>query len=395
MEASSKRDAAKLEPEAAAARPADWQVRRKDGTAELCLSGDWLVAETGVRGVEAVRAVLADTHGTSVVRVVPSNLGRWNSALIAFVQDVRRAAVRQTEVRIDVSALPHAAQRLLALADAGAGEPSPPVARPHASLLAGIGRWVLRPRSELAATAVLVGETALRAPAALAGRTETRARDVLDLMREAGANALGIVSVVNVLVGAILAFVGSMQLRRFGAGIFAADLVGIATVREMAAVMSAVVMAGRTGGAYAAHLAAMQGNEEIDALKVLGIPIFDFLILPRIAALVSMMPLLYLYACAVGLLGGFVVSIATLDLSYTAFLRELRAAVSARQFALGFTKSVVFGALIALAGCRIGLRAGRSAADVGQAATSAVVAGIIGVIAVDAVFAICANALGI
>jgi phospholipid/cholesterol/gamma-HCH transport system permease protein len=218
---------------------------------------------------------------------------------------------------------------------------------------------------------------------------------VLLLMREAGANALIIVAVCNGLIGGILAFVGAVQLRRFGAQIYVADLVGIAMVREMAAVMTAIVMAGRTGGAYAAQIATMQGNEEIDALRVLGIPVHDYLVLPRVLALVAMMPLLYLYACAIGLLGGLAVGMATLDITPLAYLEETRRAVAGRQFLFGLTKSLAFGALVALAGCHIGLKAGRSAADVGRAATSAVVAGIIGVIALDAVFAVCADALGI
>jgi phospholipid/cholesterol/gamma-HCH transport system permease protein len=139
----------------------------------------------------------------------------------------------------------------------------------------------------------------------------------------------------------------------------------------------------------------MQGNEEIDALKTFGIPVFDFLVMPRILALVAMLPVLYVYGCAMGLLGGFLVGVATLDLTASAFLVELRHAVAPRQFAIGLVKSVAFGALIAWAGCHIGLTAGRSAADVGRAATAAVVAGIIGVIALDAVFAACTNALGL
>jgi phospholipid/cholesterol/gamma-HCH transport system permease protein len=240
-----------------------------------------------------------------------------------------------------------------------------------------------------------VGESALRGTAAFAHRTSIRAVDVLQLIREAGPGALAIVAIVNALVGAIIAFVGAVELQRFGAGLYIADLVGIAMVRELAAIGTAIVMAGRTGGAYAAQLATMQGNEEIDALNVLGIPVFDFLVLPRIAALVTMMPLLYLYGCALGLLGGWIVSTMTLDLTSASFLEELRGAVAGRQFAIGLAKSVVFGALIAMAGCNIGLRAGRSAADVGHAATSAVVAGIVWIIALDAVFAVCTNALGI
>jgi len=218
---------------------------------------------------------------------------------------------------------------------------------------------------------------------------------VLDLMRETGPGALIIITIVNLLVGAILAFVGAVQLRRFGAQIYVADLVGIALARELAAIVTAIVMAGRTGGAYAAHIATMQGNEEIDALEVFGIPVFDYLIVPRVAALVGMLPLLYCYACAVGLIGGLVVSVSILDLSTVSYIEETRNAIAGRQFIIGLTKSVAFGALIALASCHIGLRAGRSAADVGRAATTAVVVGIIGIIALDAVFALCTNALGV
>ncbi|MBN8888799.1 MAG: ABC transporter permease, partial [Rhodospirillales bacterium] len=268
-------------------------------------------------------------------------------------------------------------------------------AKPRSSLATKVGGRAFDAWATVVEAAELVGLTALRGGAALGGRTRTRAVDVFQLVHEAGAGALGIVAIVNGLVGAILAFVGAVQLERFGAGIYVANLVGIAVVREMAAIVTAIVMAGRTGGAYAAHLATMQGNEEIDALNVLGIPVFDFLVLPRVTALVAMMPLLYLYGCAFGLLGGFIVSIATLDLTSVSFLEQLRGAVTGTQFEIGLVKSVAFGALVALAGCRIGLNAGRSAADVGRAATAAVVAGIVGIIALDAVFAVCANALGI
>jgi phospholipid/cholesterol/gamma-HCH transport system permease protein len=184
-----------------------------------------------------------------------------------------------------------------------------------------------------------------------------------------------------------------VQLRRFGADVYVADLVGIAVVREIAALITAVVMSGRTGGAYAANIATMLGNEEIDALRAVGIPLSDYLILPRILALTLMMPLLYLYGSVAGIFGGFLVAIAMLHLSPVTFLDHVQYAVAGSQIAFGLTKSVAFGVLIAITGCRIGLRAGRSAADVGRAATSAVVAGIVGVIALDGVFAVCANAL--
>jgi phospholipid/cholesterol/gamma-HCH transport system permease protein len=163
----------------------------------------------------------------------------------------------------------------------------------------------------------------------------------------------------------------------------------------MAPIMTAIVMAGRTGGAYAAQIATMEGNEEIDALRALGISSHHYLVMPRVAALVAMMPVMYFYACLVGLAGGLLVSVVMLDMAPTVFLGQLRAAVAPTEFYIGLTKSVCFGVFIALAGCRVGLRAGRSAADVGRAATGAVVAGIIGVIVLDAVFAACTNVLGI
>jgi phospholipid/cholesterol/gamma-HCH transport system permease protein len=240
----------------------------------------------------------------------------------------------------------------------------------------------------------LVGDTLLSGGRAMRGRVRVRRVDLLTCIYEAGAAALPIVTIVNVLIGGIIAFVGAVQLRRFGADIFVADLVGVAMVREMVPLMTAIIMSGRTGGAYAAHIATMLGNEEIDALRVIGIPVNDYLILPRLLALTGMMPLLYLYGCAVGIFGGFVVAVAMLNVSQRGFIDEVSHAVAGGQVVFGLSKSVAFGALIAIVGCRAGLRAGRSAADVGQAATKAVVAGIVGVIALDAIFAICANALG-
>jgi phospholipid/cholesterol/gamma-HCH transport system permease protein len=367
-----------------------WRIERRGAAAELHLSGDWIARETGLRDRAAIERILAEAAPAGCLEFATDGLGRWDSALVAFLQAMRQAA--EGRIELDETGLPPAALRLLGLATGGPSAQE--AAQPALSALERIGTRTLARWAGIAAVTALIGDTVLRSLAALRGAVRARATDVLLLMREAGAGALIIVTIVNGLIGGILAFVGAVQLRRFGAEIFVADLVGIAMVREMAAVMTAIVMAGRTGGAYAAQIATMQGNEEIDALKALGIPVFDYLVLPRIVALVAMMPLLYLYACVVGLAGGLVVGMATLDISPLAYLEETRRAISGTQFGLGLVKSIAFGILVALAGCHIGLRAGRSAADVGRAATSAVVAGIIGVIALDAVFAVCANALG-
>jgi phospholipid/cholesterol/gamma-HCH transport system permease protein len=254
---------------------------------------------------------------------------------------------------------------------------------PHLSLAS-----LLRPVSFL-------GQVLLALVALLRGRTRLSARDLARVSTDSSARALPIVTIVNLLVGSILAFVGAVQLVKFGAGIFVADLVGIAVAREMAAVITAVVMCGRTGAAFAAELATMQANEEIDAFEVLGIDPVPYLVLPRVMSLLILLPLLYIYACLAGLLGGVLVGSSMLQLAPQAYLDRTAIVLSWNHLGLGLVKCVAFGALIGIVGCYFGLNAKRNAAGVGQATTQAVVASIVGVIVVDSLFAILANALGL
>ena len=327
--------------------------------------------------------------GVTHITLETEHLGQWDSALLVFVNALRRDTAERG-IALDESGLPQSARRLLALL------PGKPPAQPISQRippLTALGQYALATWAELNAIAVMLGEAILRGGAALRGRAHMRGPDLLAAARDAGIAALPIVIVVNMLMGGILAFVGAVQLRRFGAGIYVAELVGIAIVREIAALITAIVMSGRTGGAYAAHIATMLGNEEIDALRAVGVPLSDYLMLPRIAALTAMMPLLYLYGSVAGIFGGFLVAVAMLDLGALSYLDHVRHAVAGSQIVFGLSKSVAFGVLIAITGCRVGLRAGRSAADVGHAATTAAVAGIVGVIALDALFAVCAHAL--
>ena len=165
--------------------------------------------------------------------------------------------------------------------------------------------------------------------------------------------------------------------------------------REMGAVMGGIIMAGRTGASFAAQLGTMTVNEEIDALRTMGLSPMEFLVAPRMIALAFMMPLLVLYADIVGILGGYVVCVGMLDLTPTQYWEETKAAVTLTHISIGLVKGVVFGVLIALAGCLRGMRCGRSAADVGEATTSAVVTAIIWIIMIDAVFAVLTNILDI
>jgi len=373
-----------------------WHVKEEADDAILCLSGDWLVRKTGMRTMADVRLAIGSASHFSRVRFDTRQLGEWDSALVAFILGLQSEATQLDHpLALDLAGLPEALRRLLALARADPAAPKADTMLAKVTFVARVGLRTLALGLAFRTAADLIGLMVLSVKPALSGRLYARAADIALLMQECGAGALGIVAVVNGLIGAILAFVGAVELRRFGAEIYVADLVGVAVVREMAAVMTAIVMAGRTGGAYAAQIATMQGNEELDALQALGVPLHQYIVFPRVAALVMMMPVLYFYGCFVGLLGGLVVSVAMLKLSPTLFLEQLRPAVAGTEFCIGLTKSVVFGAYIALAGCRIGLSAGRSASDVGHAATGAVVAGIIGIIAMDAVFAACTNALGL
>jgi phospholipid/cholesterol/gamma-HCH transport system permease protein len=366
-----------------------WDTRADPGGIVIRLTGDWVAIDC-VRADEAAIERTVAAANRRGISFESDGLGRWDSALLIFLAALRRAA-EQRGVALHEAGLPQAAVRLLALTAATAPVASPGTGPP--SLVTRVGQATIGAGNETLAVLSLVGDTVLSGGAFVRGGLRMRGVDLLTCVRDAGVAALPIVTIVNALTGAIVAFVGAVQLRRFGAGIFVADLVGVAMAREMTALMTAIVMSGRTGGAYAAQIATMVGNEEIDALRAIGIPVHDYLILPRMIALTCMMPLLYLYGFAVGVFGGFAVAVAMLNMSPATFIDETQVAVSGGQILFGLAKSVAFGALIAIVGCRAGLNAGRTAADVGQAATTAVVFAIVGVIALDAVFAVCANAL--
>jgi len=331
--------------------------------------------------------------GVSALRVEAADDWRWGSveaAFLARILDELRSGTRE----LALAGVPPELEKLLKLACA-----SPRAAGAGATTLPGfVARVGLRARHGargLRAFVSLLGEVVLLLPRFAMARAKVRGAEVLEVLAESSSRALAIVAVVNVLMGAILAFVGAVQLRRFGAGIYVADLVGIASVRELTPIITAIVLAGRTGASFAARIATMQGNEEVDALTTLGVSPVEFLVLPRAIALTLLMPMLYVYGCAFAIVGGLWVSASTLDISAAAYWAATRGAIGGANFAIGGLKAAVFGALVALLGCHCGLRAERSAAGVGSATTRAVVVSIVGIIALDAVFAVCANALDV
>lgn len=209
------------------------------------------------------------------------------------------------------------------------------------------------------------------------GRASYLKSDLVQHIQDAGAAAFPIVSLISFLIGMIFAFVGVMQLRDFGAGIYTANLVAVAMIREMAPIMTAIIMAGRTGAAYAAEIGTMKVNEEIDALTTLGINPIDFLVTPRMLALVLMIPLLTLYSSLLGIIGGACVGLVMIDASLVQYVQQTIESVSLNSLFGGLLKCIVYGALVALAGCQQGMACGNSAMAVGQATTRAVVMGIV------------------
>jgi phospholipid/cholesterol/gamma-HCH transport system permease protein len=239
------------------------------------------------------------------------------------------------------------------------------------------------------------GEGALALRRFLLGRARYRHSELWLLIQESGADALPIVSLVSFLVGMILGYIGGQQLAQFGAEIYVADLVGLATVIQMGALITAIVMAGRTGAAFAAQLGSMQVNEEIDALRTLGISPMEFLVLPRMLALILMTPLLAIYANVLGILGGAFVGVTVGGLTLTAYLTETQAAIGWNHIVQGLISATVYGAIVAASGCLRGLQCGRSAAAVGQATTSAVVTAIVFIVIAAAVLTIIFDAIGL
>ncbi|MGH8473671.1 MAG: MlaE family ABC transporter permease, partial [Gammaproteobacteria bacterium] len=240
-----------------------------------------------------------------------------------------------------------------------------------------------------------LGEAMLALGTLFRGRARFRQVDLWLNIQDSGPSALAIVTVISLLVGLILAFVGAVQLALFGAQIYIADLVGLGMLREMGALMTGIIMSGRTGAAFAAQLGTMNVNSEIDALRVMGLDPMEFLVLPRMLALILIMPLLCLYADLMGIVGGGLVTVSFFDVSLVQYLDRTKDAIHLADFLVGVTKCAVFGVLIAIAGCLRGIQCGRSASAVGDAATSAVVTSIVYIVVADSVMTLICDRLGV
>ena len=365
--------------------PPTLQLREtSDGHAlTLMLGGAWTVGAQ-LPALEPLTARLGRAPALHTLSFDCQALADWDSILLAFLLKTLTLCEGHG-IEADRSGLPNGVQGMLNLARAvpERQDTQRPAAEPGA--LAALGRRVQNNLADAAQFTDFIGEAALAAGRALRGKSRFRGSDLLELLMDCGPKAVPIVSLISFLVGMILAFVGAVQLKMFGAQIFIADLVGLGMAREMGAMMTAIIMAGRTGAAYAAQLGSMQANDEIDALQTSGFPPMEFLVLPRLTALTLALPLLCLYSDCLGILGGALVSSALFDVSYAEYLNQIQNRLVIGDFMTGISKSAVFGLLVALAGCLRGLQCGRNSTEVGLATTSAVVTGIVLIVVADAV----------
>lgn len=365
-----------------------WQAAA-DGQLLLCLSGAWTLQQAKP-DLPALWQSRPRGQTELQLAVQPS---AWDSSLLAALRRLQRLA-EADGLRVHWLTLPEGVERLLQMA-ATPSVQAQAKAPPRYGWVARLGLLQLGLLGSLRQACQFVGEVVLALGRLASGRARMRSGDFWLALQQCGPGALPIVALIASLVGLILAFVGAAQLEAFGAQLYIANMVAIGMTREMGALMTAVIMAGRTGAAYAAELGSMQANEEVDALKTFGFPPLEFLVLPRLLALLVAMPVLCVFADVLGIFGGFVIGAGLFDISAPLYLAQSLEMLSLTDFLIGIFKSLVFAVLIGLIGCHYGLASGRNAQAVGQATTRAVVSIIVALVVSDALITLICTRLGI
>ena len=363
-----------------------------DATLVIQLSGAWRLQKNGASARPVQKAI--ETSHIRCVRFDAKALSSWDSSILIFLTKVTELC-RQQDIVTDREGLPKGIRRLLELAEIVPEQEGAKQATDRPSFLARVGTTTTGSYISLSEMLRFLGEVTLTFAQLVKMRARYRTADLFLIIQECGPQALPIVTLISFLVGVIMAFVGAIQLQQFGAQIYVADLVGIAVVRDMGAMMTGIIMAGRTGAAFAAKLGTMKVTQEIDALITLGFSPLEFLVLPRMIALCLMMPLLCLYSDLMGVLGGAAVGLWMLDLSWTTYYHQTVNAITLTALFGGVFKSVTYGVLIALSGCLRGMQCGGSASAVGEAATSAVVTSIVFIVTACGALSVVFHIIGV
>ncbi|MBL0149977.1 MAG: ABC transporter permease [Ideonella sp.] len=354
-----------------AAEPAQSQWLRGEGGCTLRLAGDW-------RGASAQQLAMAPWPVPDGRLLVDgAALAAWDSTLIALLWD-RLAPLRRDGLVLDIEALP---EDLRAVLEQSLSPQTPAAGRDDTrqgadGLLSGLRAW----GTDALTTIAFIGEVLLALGRLARGRSDLRGSDLLRQVDQTGPLSLPIVLLTCALVGLMLAYMGGAQLDSIGAQSLIADVVTVGMVREMAGLMTGVILSGRLGASFAAQLASMQANEEIDALRALGVDPVDYLVLPRLLALLIVAPPLLACAALVGVVAGLPAASAIYGVPPHEYLQACLNALTWTHLWIGLFKGVLYAALVALAGCREGLYAGRNAQAVGVATTSAVVKALVWIV---------------
>ncbi|MCG2711985.1 MAG: ABC transporter permease [Candidatus Omnitrophica bacterium] len=356
------------------------------------LGGDWQIS-AGLLPITEITAQLTSHPDITQINLSVSQELQWDSGLIAFLLKLVREC-EQKNIQVDHKNLPQGAQKLLELA-LKVHEKNILPQETRESFFEKAGERVFQIYKSLCSVLDFLGDITVSFGRVITGKAYFRWDDFMLIVQRCGVDTLMLVCLISLLVGMILAFVGSIQLKIFGAQIFVADIVGIAMVRVLAAVMTGIILAGRIGASFAAELGMMESSEEIDALKTLGVSPVEFLVIPRVLALVMMMPILTIYADMMGILGGFIISVGMLKLNPIEYLNHTQAAVQLSFVWVGLIHSIVFGVIVSVSGCLRGINCERNAAGVGMATTSAVVTGITGIVIATAIITFICQILGV
>jgi len=359
----------------------------------VVLAGSWLLSDSRPAPDDIARQLQSrsDLHRISFDG---SAVTQWDSGLLTFLARIYQLA-DEHKIDIDPGGLPDGARRMMKLATAVPPKEDTGKHSEHPPLLERIGLRSLSMWRAAPEMLHFLGEVTLSFGRLFRGTAQFRRSDLMLVIEDVGPHALPIVSLISFLVGLIVAYMGAVQLAQFGAQIYIANLVSLGMTREMGALMTGIIMAGRTGAAYAAQLGTMQVNEEIDAFRTMGFNPIDFLVLPRMLALILMMPLLVLYAGIVGITAGMFVAITVFDISTFEYYQQTVRSMEWAHVWVGVIKGTVYGVLIAFAGCLRGMQCGRSAQAVGEATTSAVVTGILFIVIAASLLTVLFQELGI
>jgi len=358
-----------------------------DGAGRLVVAGEWTLER--LAGPPPGRPDPGAGPGRLQLSGHASALDSAGALALARAID----SLEQAGWSIDMAGLPEAQRKLVGLLKQRLPELGTPKARGE-PMLARLGRATVDKLVEANAFLAFIGELVSRGGRLLALPWRIRWREVVAEVEAAGLRALGIVGLLSFLVGMVMAYQAGATLQDYGANVLIVDLVGIITLREMGPLLTAIIVAGRTGSSYTAQLGTMRITEEIDALRAIGIPPFDMLILPKVIALIVVVPLLTVFANVMGLLGGAVVAAYRFDVSFAVYFDRLPDAVSLTTLLLGLVKTPVFAIVIALIGCMQGMRVAGSALAVGRATTVSVVQATFLVIVLDALFSVLFNLMG-